>query len=126
MRVNTVFLSGRLTRKPETKTVGGNVVTNFALAHSPMKKGEDGKWTDGEPSFIDVAMWGPRGEAFAQFHGKGDMALVEGELRQDSWTDRESGGKRSRTYVQARAWHFCAKSPGGSREGLGSDEAPFG
>jgi single-strand DNA-binding protein len=66
-------------------------------------------------TFVDVTMFGKRGEAFARFHGKGKPAFIEGKLRLDSWEDKNGGGKRSKLYVVADSWEFC----GGGREGGG-------
>lgn len=129
MRVNKVFFSGRMCRDPETRrTGGGESVTNITLAQDTKRKQGD-QWVDGDPIFLDVVIWGSRGEAFARHHKKGDMALIEGRLRLDQWDDKASGAKRSKIRVDALDWHF-AKSE--SRENGGAtppahltDDTPF-
>ena len=112
---NRVILMGNLTRDPETRFTGsGMAVVNFGLAVNERFGGQDGQQQE-RTTFVDVTMFGKRGEAFARFHGKGKPALVEGKLRLDSWEDKNGGGKRSKLYVVADSWEFC----GGGREGGG-------
>lgn len=111
MRVNKVFFSGRLCRDPETRrTGGGEAVTNVTLAQDTKRKQGD-QWVDGDPIFLDVVVWGSRGEAFARHHKKGDMALIEGRLRLDQWDDKQNGAKRSKIRVDAVDWHFATSAP---------------
>lgn len=111
-----VTILGNLTRDPETRyTPGGKAVTQFGVAVN-RKAGDD---KNGNPResvmFIDVAIWGPRGEAFARFHKKGSLAFLVGDLELDKWTDKQSGQERSRHKVTAWEWEFV----GGKRDGDG-------
>jgi single-strand DNA-binding protein len=112
---NKVILMGNLTRDPETRfAASGTAVINFGLAVNERFQGSDGQWQD-RPTFIDVTMFGKRGEAFAKFHTKGKPAFIEGKLRLDTWEDKNGGGKRSKLYVVGDSWEFV----GGGREGAG-------
>jgi single-strand DNA-binding protein len=116
---NKVILMGNLTRDPETRYSGnGNAIVKFGLAVNERFQGADGQWQD-RPTFIDVTMFGKRGEAFAKFHTKGKPAFVEGKLRLDTWDDKEGGGKRSKLYVVADNFEFVGGREGGGREGGG-------
>jgi single-strand DNA-binding protein len=96
---NRVILMGNLTRNPETRfTQGGMPIVNFGLAVNRRFQDGEGNWKE-EPTFIDVTIFGKRGEAFARFHTKGKPALVEGHLRMDTWDDKNTGQKRSKLYV---------------------------
>lgn len=108
MRMNKVFFSGRLCRDPDSRrTGGGDPVVNVTLAQETKRKGSNGDWVDGEPIFVDVIVWGARGEAFAKHHKKGDMAVVEGRLRLDLWDDKTTGARRSKIRVDCNEWHFA-------------------
>lgn len=110
---NKVLLMGNLTRDPETRYAGsGTAIVKFGLAVNERFQGADGQWQD-RPTFVDVTMFGKRGEAFAKFHTKGKPAFIEGKLRLDTWEDKQDGSKRSKLYVVADAWEFC----GGREEG---------
>ena len=113
---NKVILMGNLTRDPEIRrTQGDMAICNIGLAvNRRYKDGQTGEWKE-EPTFVDVTIFGKRGESFAQYHTKGKPALVEGHLRLDTWKDKETGGNRSKLYVVAENWEFV----GGGREGGG-------
>lgn len=112
--MNSCTFTGRLTRDPEVRhTSGGTAVCNASLAiNNRIKRGD--QWVD-EPTFIELTIWGNRGEAFAKHHSKGQQAAVSGELRMDSWEDKQTGQKRSKLYLNVRDWDFI----GEKREGNG-------
>lgn len=117
---NRVILLGNLTRDPETVMAkSGSAVVKFGLAVNRRFKTANGEWVD-EPTFIDVTMFGARGEAFAKYHRKGAPAFLEGELRLDTWEDKNGGGKRSKLYVVANSFEFVG---GGKNEGGGGARA---
>lgn len=103
---NRVILMGNLTRDPEVRyTQAGMPVVSFGLAVNERFKSSGGEWQD-RATFVDVTIWGKRGEAFAKFHQKGKPAFIEGKLRLDTWEDKQGGGKRSKLYVVADDWEF--------------------
>lgn len=102
---NKVILMGNLTRDPELRyTQSGTALVKLGLATNRRYKKED-EWID-EPTFIDVTIWGKRGEAFSRFHSKGQPAFIEGHLRLDVWDDKTTGEKRQKLYVVADNWEF--------------------
>ena len=114
---NKVILMGNLTRDCETRFAGnGTAIVKFGLAVNRRFQDADGNWKD-QPTFIDVTIFGKRGEAFARFHTKGKSAFIEGHLRMDTWDDKQTGQKRSKLYVVADGWEFVGA---GQREGGGS------
>ncbi|MFT5284100.1 MAG: single-strand DNA-binding protein [Planctomycetota bacterium] len=120
---NRVILMGNLTRDPEVRfTNSGMAVCNVSLAVNRRVKEQNSETWREEVTFVDVTIFGKRGEAFAKFHTKGKPAFVEGELRLDSWEDKNGGGKRSKLYVVGNNWEFV----GGGREGAGGGDAPGG
>jgi len=111
---------GRLGRDPELRFLpDGTAKCSFSLAVSHQKKDAGGNWVDSDPTWIEVVLWGKRGEAFARFHSKGDLAFVEGDLRLDTW-ESKTGEKRSKLYVNAQAWDFA----GGKKEGREAPATP--
>ena len=121
---NKVILMGNLTRDPELRyTPSGTAVCNVGLAVNRRYQDQSGEWKE-EPTFIDVTIWGKRGEAFSKFHQKGKPAFLEGSLRLDTWEDKQSGAKRSKLYVVADSWEFvgAGKEGGGSGGGGGGSE----
>ena len=116
---NKVILMGNLTRDPEVRfTSGANAmaICKFGVAvNRRFKDSASGEWKE-EPTFVDVTIFGARAEAFAKYHGKGKPCFLEGELRLDTWEDKNGGGKRSKLYVVANQWEFVG---GGRGEGSG-------
>jgi single-strand DNA-binding protein len=121
---NKVILMGNLTRDPEVRFAqNGTPIVKFGLAVNRRFQDADGNWQE-EPTFVDVTMFGKRGEAFARFHGKGKAAFVEGHLRLDTWEDKQGGGKRSKLYVVAENWEFVGPGQGGGGGGGGGGREP--
>ncbi|MFT5080575.1 MAG: single-strand DNA-binding protein [Planctomycetota bacterium] len=112
---NKVILMGNLTRDPEMRhTQSGMAVCSASIAVNEKFKDAGGEWQE-RSTFVDVTIWGKRGEAFAKFHKKGASAFIEGKLRLDQWEDKQSGQKRSKLFVVGDNWEFV----GGAREGGG-------
>lgn len=121
---NKVILMGNLTRDPELRYTQNNVaVCKVGLAvNRRFKDTQTGEWRE-EPTFVDVTVFGKRGEAFERYHKKGASAFLEGELRYDTWEDKNTGAKRSKLYVVAENWEFVGS---GRREGGGGYEPQSG
>ena len=122
---NKVILMGNLTRDPELRyTPNNTAICKFGLAvNRRFKDGQTGEWKE-EPTFVDVTIFGARGEAFQRFHTKGKPAFVEGSLRLDTWEDKNGAGKRSKLYVVAENWEFVG--PGGGGGGRGDPGGSMG
>jgi single-strand DNA-binding protein len=113
---NKVILMGNLTRDPEIRfTQNQMAICKVGLAvNRRFKDSKTDEWRE-EPTFVDVTIFGKRGEAFEKYHRKGASAFLEGELRLDNWEDKNTGQKRSKLYVVADNWEFV----GGSKDGGG-------
>jgi single-strand DNA-binding protein len=117
----TYIAMGNITRDPATKKVGENSVTEFGIAMNRRFKTAGGEDRE-EVTFVDVAMWGKRGEVVEQYFKKGDPIFIQGRLKLDTWDDKAGGGKRSKLSVVADEFQFVGgkKSDGGSQQ----DDAP--
>jgi single-strand DNA-binding protein len=86
--MNLVILRGNLTRDPEIRTVGSGdkqtSVVNFTVAVSKEFSRANGN-KDKITSFISCEAWDSGAEIIASSFQKGDLVLVEGTLRNDSW-----------------------------------------
>lgn len=107
--MNKVMLIGNLTGDPEIRyTPAGKAVVEWTIAVNKRWKDEKGE-TKERTSFIGCFAWGAKGEAFAKYHRKGRMACVEGELVQDSWEDKATGKKASKTRVQVSEFFWTGQ-----------------
>lgn len=96
--LNKSIIMGRLTADPETRhTQSGTAVCSFVVAVDRSHKDASGaRQTD----FIDCAAWGKQAEWFANWFEKGMAVVVVGELRTDTWTDKD-GNRRKSTEIHA-------------------------
>lgn len=82
--VNRVLLVGRLTADPEMKqTQGGVPCTHIRIAINRKKK-QDGTQ---EADFINCTAWRQTAEFICRYFSKGNMIIIEGQLRNNDYTD---------------------------------------
>lgn len=99
--INTVAVSGNLTRDPQVKWVsedGDKAIVGLGIANNRSRKGEDGDYVE-ETSFFDIDVFGGFGVLVAKKLRKGDSAAVQGRLEQQTWG--EGDAKRSKVVVIA-------------------------
>ena len=85
MNLNRVIIMGRLCADPDFRqTQSGVPCCRIRLAvNRPTKQGEEQK-----ADFINVSCWRATAEFVARFFSKGKMAIVEGCLRNNDYTDQ--------------------------------------
>jgi single-strand DNA-binding protein len=109
---------GRLTRDPELRyTPGGTGVCKFGIAINRTYRNQEGNNIE-EVLFINVTTWGKQAENVSQFLKKGKRVAINGELRSNSWQDKE-GNKRTSFEINARTVQFLdsAKDSDFAKEG---------
>jgi single-strand DNA-binding protein len=115
--LNKVFLMGNLTRDPELRyTPSGQPVCEFGMAINREYTKSNGERVE-DTCFVDLTMWGRRGEVISEYLSKGDPIFVEGRLTYDSW-EGQDGRRRSKLKVTAVNFEFIGR--GGSGGGGGS------
>lgn len=84
--MNITILKGNLARDPELRVVGDKqtAVVNFTVAVSREFTKANGS-QDKITSFIPCEAWDSGAEAIASTFKKGDLVMIEGSLRNDSW-----------------------------------------
>jgi single-strand DNA-binding protein len=99
--MNIVMLRGNLARDPELRTVSigdkQTSVVNFTVATSREFTKANGT-QDKVTSFIQCEAWDSGAEAIASSFKKGDLVMVEGSLRNDSW--EKDGVKHSTVKIR--------------------------
>ena len=103
MAYNRVILMGRLTGRPELKSTGeGTEYCKFTVAvdRSYTKKGEE-KQAD----FINCTAWRGTAVFIEKYFDKGQMILVQGEWRHESYMKDDE--KRYSDYCTVDAVSFC-------------------
>lgn len=104
--LNQVNLMGNLTRDPEIKyTPKGTAVAQIGLAINRHWKNDAGVKQE-ETTFVDVELWGRTAEVVGEYFKKGAPIFITGRLKQESWTDKETGKPRSKMKVIAEGFEF--------------------
>ena len=99
--MNSIQITGRLTRDPELRELpSGKSVCELRLA-------VDGMGRNNEAGYIDVAAYGPQGEACAKVLSQGWLVGVEGRLEHREWTNGDDQ-KRSAISVVGRVEFLAA------------------
>ena len=98
--INTVTISGHLTRNPELRNLpSGTAVCNLRIAHNERFKDASGEWAD-RAAYFDVTVWSGLGEWIATNVNEGDKVVVAGRLRWREWETAE-GPKRQAVDITA-------------------------
>jgi single-strand DNA-binding protein len=118
---NKVILVGRLTRDPETRmTTTGSAVASFTLAvDRPVRPSEGQRTTD----FIRIVAFNKLADFVRLYLKKGQLVLVEGELRINKWQSRD-GANMITPEIWARDIRFMEKK-GAVEETVEEIEKPF-
>lgn len=108
--MNVVILRGNLARDPELRTVntGGKQtsVVNFTVATSREFTRANGT-KDKITSFIPCEAWDSGAETIKASFSKGDLVLVEGSIRNDTW--EKDGVKHSSLKVRVNNFSKITK-----------------
>lgn len=109
--MNIVMLRGNLARDPELRVINSGEkqtsVVNFTVATSREFTKANGT-QDKITSFISCEAWDSGAEAIASSFKKGDLVMIEGSLRNDSW--EKDGVKHSTLKVRVNNFAKITKS----------------
>jgi len=121
---NVIILAGHLTRDPETRyTQNGTAIADTGIAVNRVWKTDSGEKRE-EAMFIDLAFWGRQAEVAAEYLRKGSPVLIEGELRLDTWDDKQTGQKRSRHRVTVKTMQMLGGKTEGSQHPSTGQQSP--
>jgi single-strand DNA-binding protein len=122
--MNLTILKGNLTRDPEMRyTPKGTAIAAFGIGINRKWTTEDGTAKE-EVSFFDIEAWGRTAETIAQWFKKGQPILIQGRLKQDSWTDKQSDEKRYKIKIVLEHFEFCGESKGSSGDAPAQPATP--
>lgn len=101
--LNHVALMGRMVADPELRhTTEGVPVASFRLACEE----DRGEY---DVSYIDCVAWRSTAEFVRKYFTKGQMAAVEGRLKQRRWSDRDSGAIRTKLEIVCDNIYFAGR-----------------
>jgi single-strand DNA-binding protein len=97
--INTVTVSGNLTREPEVRNLpSGQAVCSLRIAHNERYKDASGEWAD-RAAYFDVTVWSGLGEWMGRNLHKGQKVVVSGRLKWREW--EQDGNKRQAVDIVA-------------------------
>lgn len=117
-------LYGRIGRDAETRPAGQTKVTSFSVATDRWAgrgKGDNGK--DYKTTWVEVSIWGDRGEKVAPQLKKGRRVVVAGDVYLDSFT-RKDGAQGQNLKCEARDIQVVDRDSAGQGAGSGGDAPP--
>ena len=88
---NRVLLKGNLTKDPEYKTISDKSLVSFRVAvNENVGNGQE------ETVYLDIDGWNSHAKYAENVSlSKGDRVIIDGRLRQRTWTDKNGGNRTS-------------------------------
>lgn len=97
----SLTIAGNLTADPELKEANGKPWVRLNIAVNPREFDRESKeWKDGEPVYWQATAFGDLAEHVAHSLSKGQRVVVYGTIKARSWTDKDSGTKRTAQSIQ--------------------------
>ena len=110
--MNKVILMGRLTKDPDMRGEGTNLVARYSLAVDRRFKDNDGNYlTD----FINIVVFGKGAEFAEKYLKKGTKVVVTGRIQTGSYTNKD-GQKVYTTDVIAEDQEFAESKSSGTQQ----------
>ena len=120
MNLNKVYLIGRLTQDPESRsTPSGQTVTTLRMATNRVWKDPSGQRKDAT-EFHTVIAWSRLGEIASQYLKKGGLVMIEGRIQTRSWVSQQDNVKRYITEIIAENLQLGPRTVGSSEASTGS------
>ena len=101
---NKFYGRGNLGADPELRYTPGEdaqAVCALRVFFDRPKPDGSGGFEDKGGFWMNISLWGARGEAADHVLKKGARVAVRGELHEETWQDKETGEPRSRLSVRA-------------------------
>lgn len=104
MLTTTVTLEGNLATDPELRfTPAGKQLAELRVLVNARRQNDAGEWEDTEPTRHRVTCFGTLAENVTESLRTGDRVIVIGRISTDTWTDKDTGDKRTAPRVLADA-----------------------
>ncbi len=131
-RINTVIVSGRLTRDVELRYTGsGTPVASMSIAVDRRYLDSDNNWQS-DTSFFRIVAWARVAERASETLSKGAPVIIEGTLQSRTWKDKDDNNRTTVEIVARRVQNLEREAQEGDREEKSpsddqesNDEIPF-
>ena len=95
MGLNAVHLVGRAGAEPEIRIFeSGKTLCKLPLAVNRPSRNSD------RPDWFNLEMWGNTAKIAGDYVHKGSLIGIQGSLKIETWTDRNTGENRSRPVIR--------------------------
>ena len=124
--VNTVSISGNLTRDPELRqSASGVSFLNFGIAVNDRRKNpQTGEYED-YANFFDCTAIGKRAEGLSTFLAKGMKVAIDGKLQWRQW-EADDGSKRTAVSIVVNEIDVMSRKDGENRSSSSSSSQQGG
>lgn len=120
MSFNKITIVGNLGRDPDLRyTPQGVAVCSFSMATNEKRRDKSGEPQD-ITTWFKITLWRQQAENAAKYLTKGSPVYIEGRLRIEEWTDRDSNNRYTLD-VQATDMQFIGSRSDGISGGGGGD-----
>lgn len=103
--INNLVIIGTLTREPEIKyTPSGTAVATVSIANNQTFVANNETKTS--VNYFTVSAWGQTAVNVQKYLHKGSHIAVQGQLKQERWTDKTTGKTASRIVISANQISF--------------------
>lgn len=120
--MNSVILSGRLTKKPELRaTSSGNYICSFNLA---VDRGRTDEAGNREADFIECVCFNKTAENLCKYQDKGSFIELKGSVQVNSYVDNENK-KRFKTSIRVETINYISQPKTNGYEAKNEQIDPF-
>lgn len=121
--INSITVTGRLTRDPEVRQAGAQPVCRFSVACGRSWTSKQTGNREERTTYFDCEVWGSRGESLARILRKGMQVCVSGSHESEA---RETQDGSKRTYWTLRVAEVVLPPKGSQTPENGAYSAPQG
>ena len=108
---------GNVGRDPEVRHLENDrVVANFSLATRETYRDKQGQRQE-LTEWHTIELWDDLARTAEKYVKKGKLIYLEGKIRTNNWTDKETGQERSSKIIRCNVMTFLNTGTGGGREG---------
>lgn len=111
--VNKVILVGNLGKDPEVRYLDNErAVANFSIATSESYTDRQGQRIT-NTEWHNIEVWDNLAKVCEKYLKKGDSVYIEGQIKTEKWTSKETNEPRSRVVIRARSMQMLGGKPVG-------------
>lgn len=119
MSVNKVILIGNVGKDPEVRYLDANkVVAKFTLATNERYKDRNGNNVD-QTEWHTIEMWDELAKLAEKYVKKGKSLYIEGKIKTEKWTDKETNQERQTKIIRANQMTFLSS---GNSDNQGAED----